>query len=74
MPQYEDCSVGKDSWCSYQRDIATGQHTHQIVKNPIPPCIQNIILPVFEKLGSETFLEGCKNIVSSNAIITSYGG
>ena len=66
-PQHEDCLTGKDSWCSYQRDEATGQKTYKPIKHPIPPCIQKIITPVFDKLGSEAFLQGCKNVASSNA-------
>lgn len=66
-PQHEDCPSGVSSWCSYQRDLATNQNSHCPVKNPIPPSIQKIISPVFEKLGNEQFLDGCKNLLSSNA-------
>ena len=33
-PQHEDCPEGDTSWCSYQRDKATGKQTHRPVKNP----------------------------------------
>ena len=28
QPRHEDCPMGKDSWCSHNRDKATGQTTH----------------------------------------------
>ena len=61
-PQHEDCPP----WRSYQRDLATGSVTYKQVKSPLAPCIQNIVQPIFEKLGSESFLQGCKNVVTSN--------
>ena len=66
-PQHEDCPEGYTSWCSYQRDKATGKQTHRLVKNPIPVCIQTLIEPLFNKLSDKTFLEGCKNLLSSNS-------
>ena len=66
-PQHDDCLPGASSWCKYQVDIATGGNTYQPVKEPIPPAIQEIIKPIFSKLGDEKFLEACKNIVTSNA-------
>ena len=66
-PQHEDCPPGQTSWCSYQRNLATGSVTYKQVKSPLAPCIQKIVQPIFEKLGSERFLQGCKNVVTSNA-------
>lgn len=66
VPQHDDCPTGKDSWCSYQKDLANNENTYRPAKNPIPPCIQKIITPIFDKLGSESFLQGCKNVASSN--------
>ena len=48
-------------------DIATGGNTYQPVKEPIPPAIQEIVKPIFSKLGDEKFLKACKNIATSNA-------
>ena len=66
IPQHDDCLPGESFWCKYQVDIATGGNTYQPVKEPIPPAIQEMIKPVFSKLGDEKFLEACKNIVTSN--------
>ena len=32
-----DCPMGLDSWCSYIRDLATGEFTHRPIKNPLRP-------------------------------------
>ena len=65
-PQHEDCPKGPQSWCSFQRDQCTGLREHFAIKDPIPPAIQEIITPLFKKLGNERFLEGCKNVLTSN--------
>lgn len=65
-PQHQDCPSGASSWCKYQSDKATGKSTFKPVKDPIPKAVQDIISPVFDKLGNEKFLESCKNILSSN--------
>ena len=65
-PQHDDCPIGPSSWCSYQRDLANGTHEYKPVKNPIAPTIQEIIQPIFEKLGDKTFLAGFKNLATSN--------
>ena len=33
-PQHEDCPIGTNSWCSYQRDKATNQSLHRPVRDP----------------------------------------
>ena len=32
---YEHCPPGKESWCSFQRDVATGSSFHKPSKNPL---------------------------------------
>ena len=32
---YEHCPPGKESWCSFQMDIATGSSFHKPIKNPL---------------------------------------
>ena len=32
---YEHCPPGKESWCSFQRDVATGSSFHKPIKNPL---------------------------------------
>ena len=45
--------------------INTTGDTYRPVKDPIPNAVEEFILPVFEKLGNQTFLECCKNNMSS---------
>ena len=65
-PQHEDCQTGKNSWCSYQNDIACKTNTHQPIKDPIPSVVVEVIQPVFEKLSSESFLAAFKRCLSQN--------
>lgn len=65
-PQHEDCPTGKESWCKYQLDIANGTSNYKPAKYPIPPAIQKLVKPIFDKLGNKAFLECCKKISSSN--------
>ena len=65
-PQHDDCPPGPKSWCSYQRDLANGTTEHREIKDPIPEAIQSLMTPIFDKLGDPKFLEGCKNLRSSN--------
>lgn len=59
-PHHEDCPTGKDSWCSYNRDIATGKSTHKPIKNPLPPAVVSTVESLFNRLGSEQFLASCE--------------
>ena len=65
-PQHECCPVGKDSWCSYQRDIATGRKTHQPTKHPFSEAIVEELTPLFSRLASVSFLENCKQCHTQN--------
>ncbi|KAL9977869.1 hypothetical protein ACROYT_G015323 [Oculina patagonica] len=52
-PHHEDCPAGKDSWCSYNRDVATGETTHCPIQDPLPQ-------------GDEHFLAGCVKCLEQN--------
>lgn len=65
-PRHEDWPMGKDSWCSYNRDAATGEKTHVPIKNPLPECVVNLMQPIFDRLGSEEFLVGCERCLDQN--------
>ena len=65
-PCHEDCPAGDDSWCSYQRDVANGTDLHKPVKNPFPEAIVEVVQPLFDQLGDETFLAGCENCYTQN--------
>ena len=66
-PNHGDCPTGRDSWCSYNRDAATGESTHRPIKNPLLPAAREVMLPVFESLSRESFLEKCKECYTQNA-------
>ena len=64
--QHEDCPTGKHSWCSFEKDVACGTREHKPIKDPIPPAVVEVIQPVFDKLGSQSFLAGCERCLSQN--------
>lgn len=65
-PRHEDCPMGKDSWCSYNRDKVTGHTTHVPMKDPLPKAVVKVMQPTFDRLGSEEFLVGCEKCLDHN--------
>ena len=65
--QHDCCPVGPSSWCSYQRDLACKTKSHRYIKDPLPPAVVDVIKPVFDKLGDESFLGGCERCATQNA-------
>ena len=65
-PQHDYCPSGPQSWCSFQRDKATGTNLHKPIKNCLPPAVQNVIEPLFDWLGNPAFLTDCSNALTSN--------
>ena len=65
-PNHEDCPPGKNSWCSYNRDVASGTNYHQPIKNPSPPAVVAEIQPLFDRLGSKEFLASCEDGKTQN--------
>lgn len=59
-PQHEDCPTGRNLWCSYNRDVATGEKTHVPIKNPLPECVVKLMQPIFDRLG------GCEKCLDQN--------
>ena len=53
---HTSCPPGKESWCSYNQDHATGQNTHNPMQNPSPKPVIQVVKPLFETLGSVRFL------------------
>ena len=66
-PQHDCCPVGPSSCCSYQRDLACKTKSHRYIKDPLPPAVVDVIKPVFDKLGDESFLGGCERCATQNA-------
>ena len=65
-PRHEDCPTGRNSWCSYNRDVATGEKTHVRIKNPLPESVVTLMQPIFDRLGSEEFLVGSEKSLDQN--------
>lgn len=65
-PRHEDCPEGEGSWCSFNRDLATGEATHEPIKDPLPQAIVKVIQPTFDRLGDEQFLAGCESCLDQN--------
>ena len=65
-PKHNDCPSGPTSWCSFQRDRANGTNCHKPIKNPLPDAVVEVLQPLFNRLGDETFLVGCENCYTQN--------
>ena len=65
-PQHDYCPKGKESWCSYQRDLVNGTKLHKPIKNPFCPAIVEVVKPVFDRLGDASFLAGCEKCLTQN--------
>ena len=65
-PNHEDYPPGKNSCCSYNRDVASGTNYHQPIKNPLPPAVVAEIQPLFDHLGSKEFLTSCEDGKTQN--------
>lgn len=65
-PTHNSCPPGKESWCSYNRDRATGQNTHKPIQNPLPKAVVEVVKPLFERLGSVQFLSSVASCRTQN--------
>ena len=62
---HDHCSSGKEGWCSFQRDIATG---NKPIKSPLPGTVVKVIKPLFNRLERKKFQ--LKNV--EHKMLTSY--
>ena len=62
-----ECPKGELSWCSYQRDVATGLKTYKPTKNPFTDAMIKVMSPLFTRLSDKGFLENCKKCHTQNA-------
>ena len=65
MPQLY-CPEGKESWCKFQRDKATGEKTHKH-DHPLPIAIIDKIKPVSDRLSDDNLLGACLEGYTQNA-------
>ena len=65
-PTLNSCPLGKESWCSYNRDRAIGQNTNKPIQNPLPKAVVEVVKPLFERLGSVQFLSSVASCRTQN--------
>ena len=65
-PRHDSCPQGINSWCSYNKDKALNTHFHKPIKNALRPAVREVMLPLFNRLSDESFLEGCKECYTQN--------
>ena len=65
-PRYSLCPTGVQSWCGYNRGIATGQ-THYSHKDPLPPAVVTELRPVFTRLSRTDLVIRCLDGYTQNA-------
>ena len=65
-PNHKDRPPGKNSCCSYNRDVASGTNYHQPIKNPLLPAVVPEIQPLFDLLGGKEFLASCEDGKTQN--------
>lgn len=65
-PRHVDCPQEVGSWCSYNRDFATGEAIHQPIKDLLPQAIFDVLQPILDRLQDERFQAGSKNCLDQN--------
>ncbi|GFT92142.1 uncharacterized protein TNCV_3151171 [Trichonephila clavipes] len=60
-PMHGKCPKGESSWCFYKRAIAKGETpgSHSSMKTYLSPQVVEKIMPVYQRLASDTILERC---------------
>lgn len=67
QPHHENCPIGADSWCSWQRANANSQldtFTHEY--RALPENVLNAIKPIYENLSQDALLEQCIDDFTQN--------
>ena len=60
------CPSGKDSWCGWQKDKASGTCDYKH-KHSLPPAVIEAVTPVFDDLCKDELLEKCLDGFTQNA-------
>ncbi|GFS69489.1 uncharacterized protein TNCV_3893691 [Trichonephila clavipes] len=60
-PMHGKCPEGESSWCFYKRAIAKGEipGSHSSMRTYLSPQVVEKIMPVYQRLASDTILERC---------------
>ena len=65
-PQHQFCPSGRDSWCKYNKDLATGEETYRPLKYALPDSVVEVVKPKIEQLASPTLLNTVSECRSQN--------
>ena len=57
--RHQFCPIGEQSWCKWQKDLATGSTTYK-EERTIPHSFFHELWPHFETLSDETLLQRCE--------------
>ncbi|GFU19101.1 uncharacterized protein TNCV_4397041 [Trichonephila clavipes] len=69
-PMHMKCPPGKDSWCFYRRALAKGEKPapHKFnIGTPINPDYLTKIVPIYQRLASDSLLKGCARCLTQNS-------
>ncbi|GFT62786.1 uncharacterized protein TNCV_4854891 [Trichonephila clavipes] len=77
-PMHGKCPEGESSWCFYKRAIAKGETpgSHSSTKTCLSPQVVEKIMPVYQRLASDTILERCvagKTQIRMKVCIAAFG-
>ncbi|XP_074100551.1 uncharacterized protein LOC141528402 [Cotesia typhae] len=74
-PQHFLCPEGANSWCQFQKAVATNTLDSLVEKPPLPADIAEALIPIYEDLSNPELLERCvggftqNNNESFNALV-----
>lgn len=69
-PQHENCPVGHESWCFYQKALARGENPPMHKENigtPLAPDVATAIRPIYERMTDDTLLARIQHGRTQNA-------
>ncbi|GFS82853.1 transposable element Tc1 transposase [Trichonephila clavipes] len=77
-PMHGKCPEGESSWCFYKRAIAKGETpgSHSFMRTYLSPQVVEKIMPVYQRLASDTILERCvagKTQIRMKVCIAAFG-
>lgn len=59
-PQHENCPIGVDSWCKWQKSVALNQDPLDVDLAPLlGKEMKKHLLPIYEDLSKDDLLERC---------------
>ncbi|XP_065055580.1 uncharacterized protein LOC135684104 [Rhopilema esculentum] len=64
-PQHNLCPVGKQSWCTWQKNKADGKTGYKH-KSYLPSAIVDVVLPIYDDLSDKSLLTSCLDSFTQN--------